>query len=425
MRQMTQMAHSKGLDLGRMPNLLSNMLAQTAAKATADSQHEKHAQSQGMSQALFDAQLAPPTDSVPETLPRELQQALSKVEVAMSSDSQASQEKSQRAEQSETEMPSGQGQRDNPTTPANVTGPNTPVTSPDSASFATNLQSALEIPPPAAKQNPDEKEAALTKLVQSLPATIPAEKATQPANMTGQTVPAEPATRPEETVPAQQPPAMTVPAQPATRPEQTVPAQQPPAMTVPAQPATRPAETVPAQQPRALADNSQKMLADHAVSDAGKVLALGTLNAKTSKREWDSFMGKTKALKMPQELSAELQDDKGNLFNLWIESEKPEMQDLLKLIVKRKASKVAEFSNNSCTYKKRELEKKYSPEKAAAIVMQCKKQGMYRPDPYFPKDDEEIYYMIFEGSTLAHKNIRTDDMEAGVRYVCVHFCCGK
>lgn len=48
------------------------------------------------------------------------------------------------------------------------------------------------------------------------------------------------------------------------------------------------------------------------------------------------------------------------------------------------------------------MEDKYNPEKAKKIIESCKKRKAFKPDPYFPNDEEETYYLIFDESAFEY-----------------------
>jgi hypothetical protein len=152
---------------------------------------------------------------------------------------------------------------------------------------------------------------------------------------------------------------------------------------------------------------------NYSVNDKGKVLALGKLKStsnKWSKNKWDSFCAKTRTGAFPVELSGELETDKPNLFNLYIEN-KENFPAVVGLITSKRIEKEQMAQNKSKTFKERDLLAKYSEEKVKLLVAYCKKQKLVRPDPYFPKDESENYYMIFAGSEIANISRIVDTTE--------------
>jgi hypothetical protein len=131
----------------------------------------------------------------------------------------------------------------------------------------------------------------------------------------------------------------------------------------------------------------------------GKLLAQGAMTSTLSKKDWDSFDGKLKSKAFPVELTTLRHGDKKNLFNLWLECDKsfPKVLNLIHT-VKLESERCAKTLSES--FKKRDLDLKYAPDKVTFLISHCKKLGTWRPDPYFPKDETENYYMIFSKATM-------------------------
>ena len=116
--------------------------------------------------------------------------------------------------------------------------------------------------------------------------------------------------------------------------------------------------------------------------------------------------------KCPHLLAEESDKDKINAFNLWLDANMDAEAVVAKLIIKRTATKLSAGGDHFLTMKKRDLEKKYSADKVASVIAHCEKTKCVKPDPYFPKDPDETYYLIFDSSSLLLGNEVKESMTA-------------
>eukprot|EP00959_Pyramimonas_sp_CCMP1952_P415517 8706581-Pyramimonas_sp.AAC.1 len=113
--------------------------------------------------------------------------------------------------------------------------------------------------------------------------------------------------------------------------------------------------------------------------------------------------------KYPKSLKGETKED---VFKVWLnhgeDKAKVHITFLKRRVHQKKATEVKVFM------KPRDLKTKlgYTAEKIKTIVAQCKKDGTWRKDKLFPKDEEENRYMVEIDPTLEEADLFESGMEA-------------
>ena len=106
--------------------------------------------------------------------------------------------------------------------------------------------------------------------------------------------------------------------------------------------------------------------------------------------------------------TADAKRDKLDIFNMWLAHGR-DLQECVKVVVKRKALNRKEGKEEWVYVKKRQLtgELGYSEEKCAKIQEKYKQKGWVMKDAFFPDDEEEMSFLIKKEVSASNIN-RTD-----------------
>jgi len=102
-------------------------------------------------------------------------------------------------------------------------------------------------------------------------------------------------------------------------------------------------------------------------------------------------------------LSEEMDHDKVNVFNLWLEHGK-DMDRVAKLKVARESIRTTSSKHKGKPMKQKDIEALYGEEKAKVVMQMAKNSGNMRPDIYFPRDEKDNIYTIYVGAEFTMEN---------------------
>ena len=109
-------------------------------------------------------------------------------------------------------------------------------------------------------------------------------------------------------------------------------------------------------------------------------------NSVTNKKEWDTFTRQAKT-KMPILLNDSYQNNKTELFNMWLDSDFS--WSACALAVERKHQESNAAKKGWKAIQGKELKQRYTPEKWEQVKNRRLEQGLYYKDDDFPDDDDD------------------------------------
>ena len=154
---------------------------------------------------------------------------------------------------------------------------------------------------------------------------------------------------------------------------------------------------------------AQRAVSEAAASAELSVAACGKADSSTHNAEWKAFMRLTHNPKrFPASLgpSIEKAEDAKDAFNVWLKANKNDEElklHLTRTTERRKAQKTLHGG-----HKFSELEKRYGKTKAADLKKRCMAANMWHYDCNFPKDEDEIYYVVHKMSEYSDTRTLTE-----------------
>ena len=136
-----------------------------------------------------------------------------------------------------------------------------------------------------------------------------------------------------------------------------------------------------------------------------QIVAAGGGNSSTHMNEYKRWV-RAQNQGLPADLLPIVEEDPDNAFNLWLRAKGD--KEKMRVLYERKNSKRTTVREKTAGIKLRDLEKIYDPEKLKGIIPQLKQQKRFYYDPLFPKDEDEIYFVVPKGVEVDKEGIFED-----------------
>ncbi|CAK8988087.1 Uncharacterized protein SCF082_LOCUS1242 [Durusdinium trenchii] len=147
------------------------------------------------------------------------------------------------------------------------------------------------------------------------------------------------------------------------------------------------------------------------VIEASRLQVANIRNSVTNKKEWDVFSRQAKT-KMPVELNDAYQQNKNDLFNMWLDNGANEQSwSHCVLEVKRKQKETNEAKKGWQAIQGKVLKQRYSEEKWEKVKKKRLESGVFYLDDDFPDDEDETWYFVKEGQSMTNRVETSEELK--------------